>query len=144
MAFTTKDPCTSQIELHQRSVAFHSPWYDMGSSSTVMTLPPWRPCQRTTAMPAQCQGLIQNSGTNYGHANPSYNFEGSNLSHIPEMINIDRPLHRIPQRMETQGPSSLRCHIWDMKDGLFPVIQTMLIKSSKVPCNQLMPKFGCK
>ncbi|CAK7337635.1 unnamed protein product [Dovyalis caffra] len=96
------NPCISQVEPHQRSVPFHPSLHDRGTSTTLMTLPPWRPYADT--VPAQYQGLSQNSRTNYDYANPCYNFERS-LNHTPDFINSDRPLHRFPQRIETPSCS---------------------------------------
>ncbi|KAJ6682028.1 SAP DOMAIN-CONTAINING PROTEIN [Salix koriyanagi] len=78
-AYACNTQCISQIEPHERLVPLHSPRYDTDSSSTKMALPAWRPYADTIVMPAQYQGVRQNSGTNYDYANFSYSFERRNF-----------------------------------------------------------------
>lgn len=68
-ACTVQDPYLLRIELHHRNAPCQFSGYSMGSSSTMMTLPPFKSYPDAVLMPAwQYQGFNYSNDTHYNYS----------------------------------------------------------------------------
>lgn len=94
-----ENPYQAQLKFHNGGPPYKFCGYDMGSTSTMMRLPPFRVSADASVVPTPHQQGFNHR--NYTHSAYNFNFESRNFGRIPASMSSQRLLHSLPLGTET-------------------------------------------